>query len=188
MTLHDKCYEKAIFLVDKGLVKLTEEMDLFQLTDLLIKLEEEKLHKIELSDQQLTYNDKITSIVPMGTLETIDISVSGDNLFYCNDILTKNSFGLPATADFMFALVSSEELEALNQVIVKQLKNRYASITDNARFVIGIDRSKMQLYNVEESAQSGITGYSKPQPVQASPWTVPQKPNGNSFSGFKFNN
>lgn len=67
---------------------------------------------------------------------------------------TSESFGLPATADFMFALVSSEELESMNQIMVKQLKNRYSSIDYYKRFVIGIDRSKMTLYDVEESAQS----------------------------------
>lgn len=67
---------------------------------------------------------------------------------------TSESFGLPATADFMFALISSEELEANKQIMVKQLKNRYNDPGSNKRFVIGVDRSKMKLYDVEESAQS----------------------------------
>lgn len=70
---------------------------------------------------------------------------------------TSESFGLPATADFMFALITSEELESLGQIMVKQLKNRYADPTAFKRFAIGIDRSKMKLYDVEQSAQSGIT-------------------------------
>lgn len=69
---------------------------------------------------------------------------------------TSESFGLPATADFMFALVSSEELENLNQIIVKQLKNRYNDPNYYKRFVVGIDRSKMKLYDVEASAQEGL--------------------------------
>jgi len=69
---------------------------------------------------------------------------------------TSESFGLPATADFMFALISSEELESLNQIMVKQLKNRYNDPGSNRRFVIGIDRSKMRLYDVEQSAQDDI--------------------------------
>ena len=69
---------------------------------------------------------------------------------------TSESFGLPATADFMFALISTEELEELNQIMVKQLKNRYNDPTMNKRFVIGIDRAKMKLYNLEDSAQSNI--------------------------------
>lgn len=69
---------------------------------------------------------------------------------------TSESFGLPATADFMFALISSEELESLNQMMVKQLKNRYSDPSANRRFIIGIDRSKMRLYDVDPSAQEGL--------------------------------
>lgn len=70
---------------------------------------------------------------------------------------TSESFGLPATADFMFALVSNEELEGLNQIIVKQLKNRYNDPSFYKRFVVGIDRAKMKLYDVEASAQEGLS-------------------------------
>ena len=69
---------------------------------------------------------------------------------------TSESFGLPATADLMFALISTEELEALNQIMVKQLKNRYNDPTINKRFVIGIDRAKMRLYDCEQKAQEDI--------------------------------
>ena len=69
---------------------------------------------------------------------------------------TSESFGLPATADFMFALISNEELDGLNQILVKQLKNRYNDPTANKRFVVGIDRSKMRLYDVENNAQKEL--------------------------------
>ena len=69
---------------------------------------------------------------------------------------TSESFGLPATADLMFALISTEELEEMNQIMVKQLKNRYHDPTLNKRFCVGIDRAKMRLYDVEESAQTDI--------------------------------
>ena len=67
---------------------------------------------------------------------------------------TSESFGLPATADFMFALISTEELEQQGQMMVKQLKNRYNDPTYHKRFVIGVDRSKMRLYDVEETQQT----------------------------------
>ena len=70
---------------------------------------------------------------------------------------TSESFGLPATADLMFALISSEELEGLGQIMVKQLKNRYNDPTVNKRFVVGIDRAKMRLYDVEQSAQQHLS-------------------------------
>ena len=69
---------------------------------------------------------------------------------------TSESFGLPATADLMFALISTEELEGLNQIMVKQLKNRYNDPTINKRFVLGIDRAKMRLYDVEQGAQQDL--------------------------------
>ena len=69
---------------------------------------------------------------------------------------TSESFGLPATADLMLALISTEELEQMGQIMVKQLKNRYGDPTVNKRFVVGIDRAKMRLYDVEQSAQENI--------------------------------
>jgi hypothetical protein len=69
---------------------------------------------------------------------------------------TSESFGLPATADLMFALISTEDLEPLNQIMIKQLKNRYNDPTVNKRFVIGIDRAKMRLYDCEQKAQEDI--------------------------------
>jgi len=69
---------------------------------------------------------------------------------------TSESFGLPATADFMFALIQTEELEELNQMLVKQLKNRYADPTSNKKFIIGVDRSRMKLYDVNQTAQDDM--------------------------------
>ena len=89
---------------------------------------------------------------------------------------TSESFGLPATADLMFALISNEELEGLGQIMVKQLKNRYNDPTSNKRFVIGVDRARMRLYDVEASAQDLI--------ADSSPQISPQK-DKLDFSGFK---
>ena len=96
---------------------------------------------------------------------------------------TSESFGLPATADLMFALIATEELDELNQVMVKQLKNRYNDPTKFKRFVVGIDRARMKLYDVEESAQSDIM----------SDMSIPDKPiatwgdkeNKDTFAEFK---
>jgi replicative DNA helicase len=79
---------------------------------------------------------------------------------------TSESFGLPATADMMFALIATEELENLNQIMVKQLKNRYADPGYYKRFVIGVDRSRMKLYDVEESAQKDISESGQPAATQ----------------------
>ena len=75
---------------------------------------------------------------------------------------TSESFGLPATADLMFALISTEELEGLNQMLVKQLKNRYNDPTVNKRFIIGVERAKMKLYDVSQSAQKDLVDTGQP--------------------------
>jgi len=75
---------------------------------------------------------------------------------------TSESFGLPATADFMFAIITSEQLNTLNQLMVKQLKNRYSDPNMYRKFVIGVDRSKMRLYNLEERAQDNIIDGAQP--------------------------
>ena len=79
---------------------------------------------------------------------------------------TSESFGLPATADFMFALIQTEELEELNQVLVKQLKNRYNDPTKNKKFILGIDRPKMKLYDVEQQAQADLVDSGQDIPTQ----------------------
>ena len=93
---------------------------------------------------------------------------------------TSESFGLPATADFLVALISTEELEGLGQIMVKQLKNRYGDKSMFKRFVVGIDRAKMRLYDVEQNAQQDILDNGKEE--QYNNEDKPKK----SFSGFKF--
>jgi replicative DNA helicase len=94
---------------------------------------------------------------------------------------TSESFGLPATADLMFALISTEELEGLGQIMVKQLKNRYNDPTVFKRFVVGIDRAKMRLYDVEQSAQKDILDSG-----QEEEYTYEENKPKKSFEGFKF--
>ena len=94
---------------------------------------------------------------------------------------TSESFGLPATADLMFALISTEELEGLGQILVKQLKNRFNDPTMNKRFVVGIDRAKMRLYDVEQSAQQDILDSG-----QEEEYTYKEESKKEKFAGFKF--
>ena len=95
---------------------------------------------------------------------------------------TSESFGLPATADLMFALISTEELEELGQILVKQLKNRYNDPTKYKRFVVGVDRSRMKLYDVEESAQSDIMSEMVPdKPINK----FGERESNDSFADFK---
>jgi len=136
---------------------------------------------------------KILKIEELNEREMIDIEVSANHLFYANAILTHNSssdveltdtsesFGLPATADLMFALISTEDLEGLGQILVKQLKNRYNDPTIHKRFVIGIDRAKMRLYDCEQSAQQDILDNGKDEE-----YDYEEKKPKKTFEGFKF--
>ena len=94
---------------------------------------------------------------------------------------TSESFGLPATADLMFALISTEELEGLNQIMVKQLKNRYNDPTMNKRFIVGIDRAKMRLYDVEQNAQEDVLDNG-----QEDEYNEPEKNFKSKFAELKF--
>ena len=94
---------------------------------------------------------------------------------------TSESFGLPATADLMFALISTDDLEGLGQIMVKQLKNRYNDPTIHKRFVVGIDRAKMRLYDCEQSAQEDILDNGKEEE-----YTYEEQKPKKSFEGFKF--
>ena len=94
---------------------------------------------------------------------------------------TSESFGLPATADLMFALISTEELEIVNQIMVKQLKNRYNDPTLNKRFLVGIDRSKMRLFDCEQTAQADMVDNGSGQDYNDKEEKVKK-----SFEGFKF--
>jgi hypothetical protein len=93
---------------------------------------------------------------------------------------TSESFGLPATADLMFALISTDELEGIGQIMVKQLKNRYNDPTVNKRFIVGIDRAKMRIYDCEQTAQDNILDSG-----QEEEYNYEEKPK-KSFDGFKF--
>jgi replicative DNA helicase len=95
---------------------------------------------------------------------------------------TSESFGLPATADLMFALISTEELEQLGQIMVKQLKNRYNDPTIFKRFIVGIDRAKMRLYDCEQTAQKDILDSGQEDEYNDNEDKKPKK----SFEGFKF--
>lgn len=99
---------------------------------------------------------------------------------------TSESFGLPATADLMIALISSEELEEMGQVMVKQLKNRYADPTKYKRFAVGVDRSKMRVYDVEQSGQENISDSGQPaQQIPSFKRPTPPTQNKNKFDGYK---
>lgn len=156
LTFSDDYYFRLAFhMIDKGLSM--EYSDPFALAELLKNIEYDKHEQDEVTDQLLDFDDEIVSIEEYGTEETVDITVSKDNLFYANGLLTKNSFGLPATADFFVAAISSPELEEQGLLMFKQLKNRYGALGgENEKFVVGVNKAKMRLYDPEDDAQENV--------------------------------
>ena len=100
---------------------------------------------------------------------------------------TSESFGLPATADLMFAIISTEQMEEVGQILVKQLKNRYNDPTMNRKFVVGVDRSKMRLFDVSQAAQDELvdTGQTKDD-TPSFDIATGGKFNKKDFSGFEY--
>lgn len=98
---------------------------------------------------------------------------------------TSESFGLPATADFMFALISTEDLQKLDQIMIKQLKNRYADPNHHKRFVIGVDRAKMKLFDLDMGAQKNIVQEPEKKDFNNRPNFVTSKTFSRNFEGIK---
>lgn len=190
LTLEDRAFELATKLATSNLVELSNEFDIFDLTNTLIKTQRERDEKIEFTDKLINYNDEILSIEDVGELETIDIAVTGDNLFYCNGILTKNSMGIPAIADWFAAIINTDDLKQLKQLLFKQLKNRYNGIADYEKFILGVDYLKMKLYELDNPSAIPI------KPIKAKIETANDtlnydvlhtiKPATGSFSDFNF--
>ncbi len=120
---------------------------------------------------ETTFYDEIISIECVGEIETIDINVSGNNLFFANNILTHNSGisdtdpGVDAiaeaisvlhTADFAISITRTEELDKLGQILFKQQKNRFGNKTEKLRFVVGVDLDKQKLFEVNNAEQDDL--------------------------------
>ncbi len=99
---------------------------------------------------------------------------------------TSESFGLPATADFMFALITNENLEAAGQMLIKQLKNRYSDITSNKKFLVGVDRAKMRLIDLGDASQSDLVDTGKEEIENVPVFDTPSKKTKKDFGEFKF--
>lgn len=151
---NDRIFQYACEIQSRG--DFLGEMDVFDIFEVLRKTAEEKIERDTFTDSKIEYNDEIVSITPVGELETIDISVTGDNLFVCNDILTKNSMGLVMTLDVLFALIRTDELDDQNSIMIKQLKNRYSDPAMDKKFLLGLNRPQMTFYDLEDSAQQMI--------------------------------
>jgi hypothetical protein len=175
--IHDLYIKSVKMFLEKSFKGDMSVSDIFELLkDMLI----EKILREEITDSKIDYNDEIVSIECVGELDTVDISVSGDNLFCCNGILTKNSIGLIMSLDSAFTLIATDELSEMDQIIIKMLKNRYGELD---KFVVGLEKAKMKFYELEASAQTLAKPALAPQPSNA-----PQRLGraaAEKFSGFK---
>lgn len=144
------CYEKAMFYSTGTAAKFNNIDDIDATARLLYQAEVEKYERDLKIELLLDYDDEIVEIEEMDEIELMDITVTNDSLFYANGILTKNSSGHAMTADFMLGLISTDELIALGEVRIKQLKNRWGSIHEFSSFLLKMDRKKMKLYQDDE--------------------------------------
>lgn len=141
-------YSQALRLFDFKHLLNIEVSSVGDLADLLLQMQKDKAVYNNKTDSLLDYNDEIVSIEEVGVEETMDITVSSDNLFYANNILTKNSIGLPATLDWFAAITTDEVLQQNNQQLLHLLKTRWGRKSDIKPQLIGINWSKMRYYNV----------------------------------------
>lgn len=146
-----QCSNQAQIIIDNPNIfkNWNNITDVELLTGILYNLKEEKEEHSVVTDTYIDYNDEIVSIEECNEMELMDITVSGDNLFYINDIVTKNSHGISMTADLMFGFISTPELEQLGHLRVKQLKNRFGNLFAPNSFLIGAHRAKMTLFDVD---------------------------------------
>lgn len=135
-----KCRNQAKFYAAvKGNTSTEDE-----LYTALIETEKYQERQYQRTDQLLDYDDEIESIEELEEIEMFDISVAGDQLFYANGVLTKNSAGLVHTCDYMLGIVETEELSAMGQQMFKQIKSRYGDKSKFSRFFIGVDKSQQR--------------------------------------------
>jgi glutamine amidotransferase PdxT len=137
---------RLLGLVDK---KIPDE----EYLEIAKKIFNEQEEKNKISDQKINYNDEIVSIIPVGEKETIDVSVTGDSLFYCNNILTKNSIGLAATCDVICSLWQEEEDKELGLIHLGMQKNRFGVNYGHCTFKVKYETLTLTEVNPDHFAQ-----------------------------------
>jgi len=149
-SIFKRCLKVAVDVIDSNVLN-TNKLKLCDYAKLLYSQELDKIQSWDITDKNIDFNDEILEIIEIGNSELVDISVSGDQLFYANGILTKNSIGLVATCDMMIGLITSPELDEMNQIIFKQLKNRFGDVNKWTTFPIGVNKAQMRLYNLDNT-------------------------------------
>lgn len=134
------------------------DLSVEEIAHILVKLEMEKLQE-DNGDSLVDYNDEIVSIEDLGEdIEMRDIQVSGNNTFYANGILTKNSAGIIMTADLLIGIIRTDELKEQQQVLFKQIKNRFGDPSYFQKFICGMDTSRMKVFDLDVPQPKDTTG------------------------------
>jgi hypothetical protein len=154
--LYALAYTYAVKMFDVRSALGIELSTVGELTDLLFEMFKDKAKQDFKTDQLIDYNDEIVSIVELSDEQTVDITVSKDSLFYANNILTKNSIGLPQSLDFFIALVTNEELMEMGRQMMILLKTRFGNKQNAKSQLVGIDFDKMRYYDIESDTSSQV--------------------------------
>ena len=155
----DRFYEAIHTMTEMTIKQNKFECNYFQIADTIMLEELEKAELAKQLESQIDFNDEIVSIEVLEEQELMDITVTRDNLFYANGVLTKNSLGVAMTMDFAISLAQTEELMALKQIHGKQLKNRYGNKNEHNKFLLGLDLMLQRIYNVMDTEQNTVSNH-----------------------------
>lgn len=148
----DKFYELVYAQASNAVSTSVNELSLSVAADTIVREMMDIAVDIMEAESALDYDDEIVSIEPIGEMELMDITVSRNNLFYANGILTKNSTGIPATLDGMWAVIRTEELDGIGQLLISEIKTRYGD-KSIPKFTVGVNINTQRLYDVHENEQ-----------------------------------
>lgn len=142
----ERCYALTDFHIKK--YPVLKNYDYNKVFNAVALLELTRLEEEQKLDNCIDFNDEIVEIEDVGLMDVTDITVDGDSLFYADNILTKNSYGLVFGCDILIGIITTPEFDAQNKICFKQLKNRYRDINMNNKFLLGVNKSKMKLYDL----------------------------------------
>ena len=142
----ERCYALTDFHIKE--YPILKKYDYNKVFNAMAILELNSLEEEQKFDASIDFNDEIIEIEEVGELDVVDITVDNDSLFYANDVLTKNSYGLVFGCDILIGIITTPEFDAQNKICFKQLKNRYRDINMNNKFLLGVNKSKMKLYDL----------------------------------------
>lgn len=142
----ERCYALTDFHIKE--YPILKKYDYNKVFNAIVALELNRLEEEQKFDASIDFNDEIIEIEEVGELDVVDITVDNDSLFYANDVLTKNSYGVTFGCDLIIGIITTPEFDAQHKICYRQLKNRYRDINMNNKFFLGVNKAKMKLYDL----------------------------------------